>query len=123
MCCAVACTPLYSVSPDEHLYVIGAGVILCYSATAEIVARYFTKRKHIAFPLSVLGYYVGASIWPSLSQALFYHIGYAKSMALMSIAHAVHILVGFLLVDPDCQENYGNYGEWMFMLFYGTKEF
>ena len=97
--------------PDVHLYVIGAGVILCYSATAEIVARYFTKRKHIAFPLSVLGYYVGASIWPSLSQALFYHIGYAKSMALMSIAHAVHILVGFLLVDPDCQENYGNYGE------------
>lgn len=80
--------------------VLAFGVANCYVATSEILAVYFDQRKYLAFPVAMLGYYVGMVAWPTASQQLLNAYGYQKSMGIMAAFHITHVVAGMLFYEP-----------------------
>lgn len=94
-----------STGPPLHcsisLCVAGLGVSLCYIATSEILAFHFDKYNYLAFSIGAIGYYVGMSVIPSLSEYLLNDLGYSKAMAILSTIHITHVVSGILFYQPS----------------------
>ena len=91
--------------PDYHflflfLYIVGAGITNVYVASTEVISFYFDKYKTLAFAVIVIGFYVGISAWPVISQKLFDTYGYSITMAVFAIPQIIHIITGFLFIEP-----------------------
>ena len=69
-------------------------------ASTEVISLYFDKYKHFAFAVIVIGYYVGVSAWPVISQKLFDTYGYSITMAVFAIPQIIHIIAGLLFIEP-----------------------
>lgn len=99
-----ACTCIYIYV----LIVTGVGIALLYITTSEILTKHFDRYKYLAFSLVMLGQFSGLIAWPIVSQELLERYGYSKAMIVMSSFHIIHILAGFLFIEPVLEKDNRN---------------